>query len=55
MIKCVFIDIDFTLADDNRNISNENIEAINRCVEKGIKVILTSGRSRMETITRQKV
>lgn len=54
MIKSVFIDIDFTLADDNRNISNENIEAINRCVKKGIKVILTSGRSRMETITRQK-
>ena len=54
MIKCVFIDIDFTLADDNRNISNENIEAINKCVKKGIKVILTSGRSRVETITRQK-
>ena len=24
MIKCVFIDIDFTLADDNLDISNEN-------------------------------
>ena len=54
MIKSVFVDIDFTLTDSDRNISNENIEAINKCVKKGIKVILTSGRSRMETIARQK-
>ncbi len=54
MIKAVFVDIDATLADSNRNISETNKKEIHKCIEKGIKIILTSGRSRKETINRQK-
>ena len=54
MIKIVFSDIDFTLTDNDFNVSNENIEAIKNCISRGIKVVLASGRSRVETIARQK-
>ena len=54
MIKAVFADIDYTLTDSNRNISDVTVNSIKRCVNKGVKVILTSGRSRMEMISRQK-
>ena len=41
MIKAVFIDIDGTLANSQRQISKRNEEAIRYCTEKGIKVIFT--------------
>ena len=44
-IKAVFIDIDGTLTDSKHQISNETIKAITRIREKGIYVILCSGRS----------
>lgn len=49
MYKAIFIDIDDTLRDSNRNISDRNIEAIREITNKGILVILCSGRPRKYT------
>ena len=49
MIKAIFIDIDGTLRDSNRNLSENTIETIKRVSEKGILVILCSGRPRKYT------
>lgn len=54
MIKAVFIDIDDTLLNSNREITKETKEAISKCIKKDIKIILTSGRSRKEAIDYQK-
>ena len=55
MIKAIFIDIDGTLRDSNRNLSVRTIETIKKVSEKGILVILCSGRPRkyVENISRQ--
>ena len=50
MIKAVFIDIDETLTNSQREITKETRDEIKRCVEKGIKIILASGRSRKEAM-----
>lgn len=50
MIKAVFIDIDETLTNSQREITKETQDEIKRCVEKGIKIILASGRSRKEAM-----
>ncbi len=44
MIKLVAIDLDGTLVDDNKKLSIENINAIKRAKEKGVYVILSTGR-----------
>lgn len=44
-IKVVFIDIDKTLTNDERIVPKENALAIKRLVEKGIFVVLCSGRN----------
>ena len=44
MIKLVAIDLDGTLFDDVKNISKENKEAIKKCHELGIKIIIATGR-----------
>ena len=49
MIKAIFVDIDGTLRDSNRNLSVKTIETIKRVSEKGILVILCSGRPRKYT------
>ena len=49
MIKAIFVDIDGTLRDSNRNLSAKTIETIKRVSEKGILVILCSGRPRKYT------
>lgn len=49
MIKAIFIDIDGTLRDSNRNLSARTIETIRKVTEKGILVILCSGRPRKYT------
>ena len=54
MIKAVFIDIDDTLTNNNGEISVKNREAVRKCVDKGIKIILTSGRSRKDALQYQK-
>ena len=42
--KIVFIDIDGTLVNDEKIVSEENIKAIKKIKEKGIEVVLASGR-----------
>ena len=49
MVKAIFIDIDGTLRDSNRNLSENTIETIKRVSEKGILVILCCGRPRKYT------
>lgn len=49
MYKAIFIDIDGTLRDNNKNISERTISAIKNVIEKGVFVILCSGRPRKYT------
>lgn len=44
-IKVIFIDIDRTLTDSNKQVPIENRLAIKKVVDKGILVVLCSGRS----------
>lgn len=44
MIKLIAIDLDGTLFDAKKNISKENIDAIKKAKEKGIKVVIATGR-----------
>lgn len=50
MIKAVFIDIDETLTNSKKEITKETKEAIKNCINKDIKIILTSGRARKEAM-----
>lgn len=50
MIKAVFIDIDETLTNSQREVTEKTKLEIKKCVENGVKIILTSGRSRREAI-----
>ena len=45
MYKAVFLDLDDTLLDKEKNISKENLEAIKYVKEKGGVVFIASGRS----------
>lgn len=45
MYKYIFSDLDGTLFDDNKNVSDNNIKAINKAQEKGVSFILCSGRA----------
>jgi Cof subfamily protein (haloacid dehalogenase superfamily) len=45
LIKLVTIDLDGTLLDSRSEISKENREAIKCCMDKGIKVCLSTGKS----------
>jgi len=49
MYKAVFIDIDGTLRDNKKNISDRTINAIKHITENGIMVILSSGRPQKYT------
>ena len=49
MIKAVFIDIDGTLLDDNKAISDNTKKVIKECKNKDIQIVLASGRSRFQT------
>ncbi|TQC51483.1 HAD-IIB family hydrolase [Mycoplasmopsis mucosicanis] len=45
-VKIVFIDLDGTTLDDKKNlISQQNIAAINRLTQKGIEVVVSTGRA----------
>lgn len=50
MIKVVFIDIDETLTNSQREVTEKIKLEIKKCVENGVKIILTSGRSRREAM-----
>lgn len=49
MVKAIFIDIDGTLRDSNRNLSSRTKNVIKKVADKGILVILCSGRPRRYT------
>ena len=46
MYKAIFLDLDGTLLDDDKNISEENKKAIQYAKEKGVYVCLCSGRQK---------
>lgn len=49
MYKIIFIDIDGTLRNDNKEITSRTKKAIQQIVEKGIQVVICSGRRRKYT------
>lgn len=55
MIKAVFIDIDSTLLNSKREITDVTKKAIEDSIKNGIKIILASGRSREITLNYQKM
>ena len=44
MIKVVVTDIDDTLLNSDEQLTQKTIETIEKCIDKGVKVILASGR-----------
>lgn len=42
--KAIALDLDGTLTDHNKKLPSANIDAINKAIDKGVKVILASGR-----------
>lgn len=44
-IKLIALDLDDTLLDNNRQISDENVQALRACAQKGIYIVLCSGRA----------
>ena len=44
-VKLIALDLDDTLLNSNREISDENAEALRECVKRGIYVVLCSGRA----------
>ena len=46
MYKAIFLDLDGTLLDDDKNVSEENRKAINMAENKGVSVCLCSGRQK---------
>ncbi|MEH7380956.1 HAD family hydrolase [Bacillus sp. JJ1533] len=43
-VRAIFIDMDGTLLTASNNISQRNLEAINRLINQGVKVFLATGR-----------
>lgn len=46
MKKVIFVDIDGTIRNNNKEITEETKEAIKKVVSKGVKVVICTGRSR---------
>lgn len=44
-VKLIALDLDDTLLNDERQISDENVAVLRECVDKGIYVVLCSGRA----------
>lgn len=44
-VKLIAFDLDDTLLNDERQISDENVAAIRECAERGIYIVLCSGRA----------
>jgi len=44
-VKLIALDLDDTLLNDDRQISDENVAALRACAEKGIYIVLCSGRA----------
>lgn len=43
-VKCVALDLDGTLLSDEKKVSEENREALMRAAEKGVHIVIASGR-----------
>lgn len=54
-IKVIFVDIDGTLTDSKKELPQKNAEIIKKVVDKGIMVVLCSGRSDKYAETRSKL
>jgi Cof subfamily protein (haloacid dehalogenase superfamily) len=50
MIKCIAIDMDGTLLTAEQTVTEENVTAIKKAQEKGIEVVIATGRSYEEAI-----
>lgn len=48
MYKAVFVDIDGTLVDEQKNVSEETLNAIKNAQANGIEIIICTGRQRVE-------
>ena len=44
-VKLIALDLDDTLLNDDREITNLNVQALRDCAQKGIYVVLCSGRA----------
>lgn len=44
-VKLIALDLDDTLLNENRQIDDETVEALQKCAEKGIYIVLCSGRA----------
>lgn len=53
-IKVIFVDIDRTLTDNNKQVTKDNSAAIKEAVENGIKVVLCSGRGTYFAVKKSK-
>lgn len=55
MIKLIAIDLDDTLLDTNKDISNDNILSINYAIKQGVRIVIASGRPffRVQPILKQ--
>lgn len=53
-IKIIFVDIDGTLTNSDKQITSKTKETIKKVTEKGIKVVLTSGRNYFYTQNKAK-
>ncbi|MCJ7472211.1 MAG: HAD family hydrolase [Actinobacteria bacterium] len=45
MIRLITIDLDGTLFDSDSKISNDNKRAISKCINSGIKIVISTGKS----------
>lgn len=45
MVRMVVIDLDGTLLDNNKNISEYNLSILEKCKNKGIKIVIATARS----------
>ena len=48
--KILFVDLDGTLLDDNKDITPGNLEAIQKAADQGHAVVITTGRPLYSTI-----
>jgi len=46
-IKLLALDLDGTLLDDSQNISQQNIDAVKRAGEKGVNIVIATGRTNL--------
>lgn len=48
--KLLAFDLDDTLLDEDKQIAPRNLEAIRRCLDAGVEVVIATGRSRWTTL-----